>query len=161
MRIVHSIATFTRPSDTTAYTSGDLVANSVTAGSVVPMTFVTAGKGFDLDRVNLLHSSATPTNASFRLHLYKDSPTIANGDNGAWSTTASGWIGSVDITATAPTFTDTGRGSGVNLINSNYAPLSFCPDKDGIIYGLLEARAAYTPASAEVFTVSVIGKAYD
>ena len=33
-------ASFTRPADTTAYASGDLVANSTTAGSVIPMTFV-------------------------------------------------------------------------------------------------------------------------
>lgn len=161
MRIVHSIATFTRPADTTAYASGDLVANSTTAGSVVPMAFVTSGKGFDLDRVNLLHSSTTVTNATFRLHIYKDSPTIANGDNAAWSTTASGWVGSIDIVATAPAFTDAGRGSGTNLINTNWAPLSFCPDKDGILYGLLEARGAYAPVSGEVFTLSIIGKAYD
>ena len=30
---------FTRPGDTTPYASGDLVANSTTAGSVVPLTF--------------------------------------------------------------------------------------------------------------------------
>ena len=32
-------ATLTRPADTTAYASGDLVANSTTAGSVTPLTF--------------------------------------------------------------------------------------------------------------------------
>jgi hypothetical protein len=35
-------ATFTRPSDTTAYASGDLVANSTTAGSVTPLTLTLA-----------------------------------------------------------------------------------------------------------------------
>ena len=32
---INSSASFTRPGDTTAYASGDLVANSTTAGSVV------------------------------------------------------------------------------------------------------------------------------
>jgi hypothetical protein len=46
-------ASFTRPADTNAYAAGDLVANSVTAGSVIPMTFAVAraaDKGFMVPR---------------------------------------------------------------------------------------------------------------
>src|SRR5712691_5766738 len=90
-------ATFTRPADTTAYTSGDLVGNSTTAGSVVPISFTFPAKRVKLYGAKITKSAAAVTNAKFRLHLYKDSPTPANGDNGAWSTTSANWIGSIDI----------------------------------------------------------------
>jgi len=37
-----SSASFTRPANTTAYADGDLVANSATAASVVPLTFTSS-----------------------------------------------------------------------------------------------------------------------
>lgn len=40
MSIGNPSASFTRPSNTTAYASGDLVANSTTTASVVPLSWV-------------------------------------------------------------------------------------------------------------------------
>jgi hypothetical protein len=40
-----SPVSFTRPADATAYASGDIVANSVTAGSVVPLNFPNVSNG--------------------------------------------------------------------------------------------------------------------
>ena len=162
MKIIQSISnTITRPADTTAYTSGDLIANSTTAGSVTPFTFyIPEGRGLKVWRAKLDRSNTSVTNASFRLHLYKDSPTCANGDNGAWSTTRSGYINSIDIVGTSPAFTDTASASGVWVNNSVFAPLMVVTDVDQIVYGLLEARAAYTPASGETFSVTLIGEAY-
>lgn len=161
MRIVNTTATFTRPNDTTAYASGDLVANNTTAGSVTPMSFVATGTGFRIQKVEMAKSTASVTNASFRLHLYKDSPTVANGDNGAWSSTASGWVGSFDITAPTTAFTDSYKQVGTFVINSNYAPTLISPDADGRFYGLLECRGAYTPGALETFTLTLVGEAYD
>lgn len=152
--------TFTRPSDTTAYTSGDLIANSTTAGSVTPMTFNTGSRGLKLWRVALARSATSVTNASFRLHLYKDLPTVANGDNGAFSGIVAGYLGFVDIDGTAPAFTDSARAHGTPTTNSNQSQMYIVPDVDNLIYGLLEARGAYTPASGETFTVSLIGESY-
>lgn len=143
---------FTRPADTTAYASGDLVANSTTAGSVAPIVLTTvqeAGGSRSVQRVRLSKSGTSVTNASFRLHLYNVAPTCANGDNGAWSTTgASGYLGSVDVTIDKA-FTDGATGSTA-LSGAN-----FVFDQAAALYGLLEARAAYTPISGEVFTVNV------
>src|SRR5216683_623958 len=59
MQILNCTASFTRPADTTAYTSGDLIANSVTNTSVVPMTFQLYGvAGVKIWRVNLLNNNA-------------------------------------------------------------------------------------------------------
>jgi hypothetical protein len=140
-------ASFTRPADVTAYASGDLVANSTTAGSVVPMA-ITAGQvanaSFQVRRVRIRKSGTSTTNASFRLHLYNASPTPANGDNGAWSTNqAANYLGAIDVTVDKA-FTDGAAGQATTEINAK-----------GALYGLLEARGAYTPASAEAFTVSL------
>ena len=141
---------FTRPSNTTQYASGDLVANSTTAGSVTPLSYTIGGKqeGY-VKRAKVKKSDTSTTNASFRLHLYDASPTCSNGDNGAWLTTNSSYLGSIDITVDKA-FADAAQGEGVPAVGSEVA----IPNgTDQIIYGLLEARAAYTPASAEVFTV--------
>jgi len=98
----HVTATFTRPADTTAYASADLVANSTTAGSVTPMSFAVGrpNAGGQIRRVRIVKSGTSAANATFRLHLYSASPTVANGDNGAFSTDkAANYNGFVDVTA--------------------------------------------------------------
>ena len=148
---VVAAATFTRPADTTAYASGDLVANSTTAGSVTPLSFSVgrAGYGGSVRRVRVVKSGTTATNAAFRVHLYTTSPTAANGDNGAWSTSgAAGYVGYLDVAASLA-FTDgcSGVAAAAAGTELNYTSAT--------LYGLLEARAAYTPASGETFTVSL------
>lgn len=150
--VARSSATFTRPADTTAYASGDLAANSVTAGSVVPLTFNLArvtGRGGMIRRARLRKTGTGITNALFRLHLYSASPTPANGDNGAWSTDkALNYVGSIDFTVDKA-FTDGASGNGVPNVGTE---IVFTADT---YYGLLEARGAYTPISAEVFDISL------
>jgi hypothetical protein len=143
-------ARFTRPADTTAYASGDLVANSTTAGSVVPLSYAVGGGVFQIRRVRIFKSGTSTTNAAFRVHLYTASMTAANGDNAAWSTNrAANYLGSVDVTVDKA-FTD--GAAGVATVEANCAV-------PGTLYALIEARGAYTPASAEVFNV-VLEAAY-
>lgn len=149
------VASFSRPADTTAYASGDLVANSTTAGSVVPMTFsvgrVSGGAGM-IRRVRLRKTGTSTTNAAFRLHLYRTSPTPSNGDNGAWLTNqAANYIAAIDITV-GMAFTDGASGNGVPNVGSE---INFKLASGTDIYGLLEARGAYTPASGETFTIEI------
>lgn len=146
---------FTRPADTTIYASGDLVANSTTAGSVAPITVAAArvngGTGM-IRRVRLTTSSTSLTNASFRIHFYKSSPTFTNGDNGAWLTTESTYLGACDITLDK-TFSDAAKGIGSPNIGSE---INFDTVGGSVnLYAVVEARAAYTPTSAEVFTLAV------
>lgn len=140
----------TRPADTTQYASGDLVANSTTAGSVTPIQFTVtrvAAGSVAVRRVRLRKSGTSTTNASFRLHLYGVAPTVTNGDNGAWLTTqAASYIGSVDVTCDRA-FSDGAFGSATITNDLNLKLAS-----GRIIYGLTEARAAYTPADSEVLT---------
>jgi hypothetical protein len=124
------------------------MANSTTAGSVVAMTFTPvtrgSGKSVQIRRVRVVKTGTSVTNCSVRLHLYNTSSiTCANGDNGAWSTDkAANHAGHIDVTVDQ-VFTDGAFGQATCEINTNVLSL----------YGLLEARGAYTPANAEVFTV--------
>lgn len=144
-------ASFTRPADTTAYASGDLVANSTTAGSVVPLALepaLIAGGTRLVRRVKLRKSGTGVTNASFRVHFYDASPTVANGDNGAWSTNlVAEYLGWADVTIDKA-FTDGALGIGAP---ASGAEIPF--GRAAGLFALIEARGAYTPASGEVFTV--------
>lgn len=150
---------FSRPADTTAYTSGDLVANSTTAGSVVPLSWAVAryatGSG-QVRRARLKKTTNTTTAATFRLHLYATSPTCTNGDNGAWLTTQSGYLGSIDLDisgANGRVFSDpAAEVVGTPAVGTE---VGFDVASGTTIYGLLEARGAYTPGSSETFTVEL------
>lgn len=161
MKIIEVSSSFTRPADTTAYAQGDLVANSTTAGSVTPLTFkIPYGRGLKVHRVNITRSDATVTNAKFKVHFFKDSPTVANGDNGALSATVSGYLGTISVDGSGQAFSDDGSAFGVYVNNSVFAPMVCLADVDQKIYGLVSADAAYTPTSGGTFTVSIIGEAY-
>lgn len=145
---------FTRPADTTAYASGDLVANSTTAGSVVPIQLSVArinGGAGQIKRVRLKKSGTGVTNAAFRVHFYTATPVPSNGDNGAWLTTDTGWIGSFDVTIDKA-FTASAQGVGIPTTGTE---LSFNVAAGAkVLFALIEARGVYTPASAETFTLA-------
>lgn len=151
-------ANFTRPSDTTVYASGDLLADSTTAGSVHPLQFTMPAANVKINRIRLTKSGAATSNASFRIHLYGEGPTVANGDNAAWSTTESTYYGSVDLDASSKAFTD--KGVGLAFINTGGDSQFIAAPTALIVYGLLETRAAYTPTSAEVFTAYLTCETY-
>lgn len=157
--LITSQASFTRPNDTTTYASGDLVADSTTAGSVHPLQFTFPTANFKIQRVGLVLSGAVNTLGSFRLHFYSNGPTVANGDNAAWSTTESIYMGDVDIDCTLRTFTDHAQGFG--LFATSDVPLYLVINPATLlVYGLLEARAAFVPIANETFTVTLYGETF-
>jgi hypothetical protein len=150
-------AAFTRPNDTTAYAVGDLVANSTTAGAVVPLkidlgNIAAVGHGMTrITRARLTKSGTSPTNANFRIHLYEALPVAQNGDNGAWSTDhAANWLGNIDVTAMLA-FTDGCTGTGSATAGSEL----FLRLASGSIFALIEAKAAYVPVANETFTLTL------
>ena len=156
MSNIYGIANFTRPADTTAYASGDLVANSTTAGSVAAMEFTGSRnmkQVFWIRKVKLHKSGTSVTNAAFRVHFFRAAPTtVTNGDNGAFSVSGvADYIGAVDVTLNRA-FTDGAAGFGAPIVGNEM----IVKQAAGVsIYALIEARGAYTPSSAEVFTVTL------
>jgi len=154
---VRASANFTRPADTTAYAAGDLVANSTTAGSVAPMSFAgivrQAGGGGLVRRAKLRKSTTTLTNASFRIHLFSATQTSAGGDNAALNLPGvADYLGSFDVTMDRA-FNDGALGIGLPTVGDSIA--LDIPSTGTTIYAFLEARAAYTPGNAEVFTLEL------
>jgi hypothetical protein len=157
--------TFTRPADTTAYAAGDLVANNTTAGSVVPLAFASAvreeGACLRIERVRLIASNTSLTNASFRVYIFRVSPTVSVGDNGALNASSvlalsdvKDLIGWADITLDrSGTASAVGRG-----VPSTGSGMTASPTTGTTLYGLIEATAAYTPTSGETFTVALEGQ---
>lgn len=154
--IITPSATFTRPNNTTAYSANDLVANHATAGSVVPMSFDMTKYGHAANgkvrRVRLFKDDETVTNASFSLHLFSASPTVTNGDNGAFAVaTAETFLGSVAVDMSTGAFAST-----TDLMECAVVSPEINVDLGaGRLYGLLEALGAYEPAAQEVFTVTL------
>lgn len=164
-------AQFARPGDTTAYADNDLIANSVTAASVVPLVFrfATNARFLQIDRALLRKSSTGVTNPAFRLNLFSALPTIAtNGDNSAMSGNTSGaanFIGGLQTSGVVSAFAD---GSVVNLLpmfGASPFPLPLLLPTNGfinngelVLYGLLEAKAAYAPGNAETFNVTLFAR---
>lgn len=158
--VISAVQTFTRPANTTAYTAGDMVANSATAGSVTPMQFTIARANDIPARIisgSIMKSGTTnpPTGAIFYLHLYSAAPTVSasSGDNLAFQTTDKDIYLGVMQGTTDRLFDDGfwGALTPVTRLTIPFAPATGTQ----IIYGLLEVRGALAPASGEVFTVKI------
>ncbi|MFZ5705729.1 MAG: hypothetical protein ACOY5R_10725 [Pseudomonadota bacterium] len=146
-------ATFARPANTTAYAVGDIVANATAANAVTPLVLAVAGaagQAGKVTRVSVAKSSTVTADAAFRLHLYAKAPTPANGDNGALSANgvASNYLGSADVTV------DKAQGDGAIGFADVAIPFQ-CESGVLTLFGLLEARGAYVPASGETLKVAV------
>jgi hypothetical protein len=160
MMISSPSANFTRPADTTAYAAGDLVANSTTAGSVTPLSWTLRSSNingpFTIKRAIVSKSGTSVTNFNVRLHLYSATQTVANGDNGAFSSTGAatylGYLSCDGTTTPGAKLSDGAVAIGAATAGSE---INARLPSGTTIYGLLEAVAAYTPASAEVFTVTL------
>ena len=148
-----SVVTITRPSNTTAYTAGDVVGDT-TGSAIISLTSAGPSGGFViLQSVSLVFSDASVPSGmgAFRLHLYSASPT-AIADNAAFdllSAERANYMGYVDI----PTPQDFG--------SSLYAQVDY-PGRliklgtaSTTLFAELETRGAYTPASASTVQVRV------
>jgi hypothetical protein len=156
MQVWNPSVSFVRPNDSTAYSPGDLVANSTTPGSVTPLSFPLGGNSMPgtthIARVRLSKSGTATANAAFRAHFYGASPTVANGDNGVWSTDqAANYLGAIDVTS-MKAFTDGCAEVGAAAAG---AEMLIRLPAGATVFALLEARGAYAPAANETFTLAL------
>ena len=153
-------ASFTRPANADVYGTADLVANSVTAGSVVPLAFHLGAGGGRITQVRLSKSDSDVTGALFTVYLFGSSPTSAVGDNVAFTTASFSLSDIIDVVAV---------GQMVAASDDDYAMMNIgdATFLEGVytsketIYALVGTAGAYTPASGEVFTVALTFESYD
>ncbi len=145
-------ASFARPADTTAYAVNDAVANSTSAPTI--LTFANAariagGSGY-IVKAELCTDQAACI-AAFRLHLFTTSVTPVN-DNAAYTslwTNRLSRVGFIDFPAVAQ------EGSGSTSAFALWVgQLLYVTDSaTASLYGLLETKTAFTPASAQNFSI--------
>lgn len=150
----------TRPADTTAYTVGDLLANSTTAGSVTPFTFTHDGvvQPVQVSRFIMRSSNDTVTNKNFQIYIFSRSPVVTNGDNGAFAVTGPNGTDNLGGVFGSSVAVNTGAGS-INYFYPMDAAGTFA---NGWIpqvftlpfFALIKVNAAYTPTSGETFDLT-------
>jgi len=149
-----STYSFNKVSGTTAYEANDLVANHATAGSVVPMSFAVRNQANGIIRAaRLFKSSTTTTDATFTLHLFESLPTPGNGDNGAFAlASAVGYLDGVALDLSSGAIVGT---AGAYKRAGGLAICFQLPTITSRLYGLLQVMDTYTPASSELFTITL------
>lgn len=158
-KIVSVSDTFDRPPNTTTYGANDLVSNSATAASVTPLKFGVGRGGFKIHAIHMTKSDETDVaNADFDLNLWTSPVTSTAGDNEAWSVAASeptGYLGEYDLPVMIAHSTEaaTHLFAGETGMSASGIPGH---TSTGYIYGLIQADGAYSPASAETFTVTLV-----
>ena len=152
-KVYRSVATVTRPSNTTAYTAGDVVGD--TGGSaVITLTGAgPAGGSVLIQSVSLICSdSAVPSGmAGFRVHLYNVAPG-ATADNAAFDLVSgdrAGYLGYVDLPSPAD------FGSSLYAQTDYPGRLIKLAAASTSCFVEIETRGAYTPVSASTMTLQV------
>lgn len=148
----------TRPSDTTAYIANDVVSDSTGATTLLdftPMMRVNAGTGYLVGaRLSTDKKSITPR---FRVHLFNASnPTLA-ADNAAWKEVyadASKRLGYFDLPGMI-TAADTANSNVSRAMDFTLRIPLFAAAASQHVYAALETLDAFTPASAEKFTLTL------
>ena len=144
-------STLTRPANTTAYSSSQIIASSTTAGSVVvPRFTLPGGKGF-VPRLRLTTSATTGWGTTLTITLWRAAPTYTNGDGGTYAvaTGAASRIGQFSCTLTQ--YGD-GASGECSVTVGNFATTSLPSGTS--VYWDLQTTASATPISGQTFTLS-------
>lgn len=149
----------TRLANATQYTAGDIISDHATvptAGAYFTLDLKTTAQGYGSVTFTdfTLHKSDTDvTLASFAVFLFTTLPTLANlDDNAACAITDAEFKeckGVVPFAAADWTAAITGD---IQTVNSTIGVV--LGSASSIVYGVLMATAAYTPASGEIFTLT-------
>jgi hypothetical protein len=148
-----SVATFTRPADTNAYTANDAVANDTGAATLIDFGEVVdnVGDGGYITKAWLYTNQSTNT-ARFRLWLFVTDAFGTPNDNASGLINlvrAAGTMGYIDFPACA-------AGSGVAFAFTYGSPLNFQTQvaaNTKHLFGYLQTLDAFTPVSGQLFGI--------
>lgn len=143
----------TRPADTTTYAAGDVLAESTSAATVwtFPGFARAAGLGGILQGAELIGSTAQALKLDAELWLFDTVPTTQN-DNAAWAPTDAELESSLGYIAFATANWKTAGANGLIMVDGLAKSLQ-CAAAATSLFGVLVARNAYVPTSAEKWTV--------
>jgi hypothetical protein len=152
--ITNPTSTLTRPSNTTAYAPGQLIASSTTAGSVVVPSFsiASAAGGAILPRIRI-RASLSPSSwqgVNLSVNLWSAAPTYTNGDAQPYAvaTGSATWLANYLVTLTQ--FGDGAVGAGP-LTGANEMALKLASGT--AVYWDLQVLNSATPAAGQTFTL--------
>lgn len=157
-QVAQSVATITRPANTTAYADGDVIADSTSAAAALKFPGVCGdGEGAVL-RAAMFSSSVLPgTKLNADLWLFHTAPTAYGNDNEAFALSDADLLNCVAVIALDGTAAANLKAGALNyaVFNQNLAMPVKSLTTDRALYGVLVARNAYTPASGEVITIKL------
>lgn len=145
----------TRPNDTNAYAAGDVVCNSTSAPVI--LTFAGAvNTDFQMGviaQATLIDSSNVSTKLDCELWLFDTTITMDN-DNAAFTPTDAELATLVGIIPFSTAYWKVGDSSSNAVCHVQGLSIPFnVVHASNALYGVLVARAAYTPTAQEIFTV--------
>jgi hypothetical protein len=146
-------ATITRPSNTTAYTAGDVVGDTSGSAIITLSNFGPSGGYVVIQSASLVFSdSAVPSGmTSFRLHFYSSSPT-AVADNAAFDLASgerSSYMGYLDFS------TPLDFGSTLYSQVDYVGRMMQLASGSSTVYAELQTIGGYTPVSASTVSVRI------
>lgn len=152
-KLVKVSANFTRPSDTTAYTTGDAVTNSTSAPVVFQLDLgalgAVNGQGIEIRRLSVVSSVKQSTLPLFNVFLSATTFTATN-DNAA-----------LDIDDTTQQANGAWFNCDVQNFTASNSRVEYLANPQAMVlaaadtklYGTIQAANAYTPVSGEVFYI--------
>lgn len=152
------VANFTRPADTTAYAVGDVVCNSTSAPTVLTFSGManSNGLGGTIHAAFLYLGSNPSTKPVFDLFLFDTAPTIDN-DNAVFTPTDSEILNCVGVISFGVASVGDTSGTGTNMVYQAVPMLPYvCASGATALYGVLVARNAVTPTSADTYNFRLV-----
>lgn len=147
-------ASFTRPSNVTAYAALDVVGGATPTNTFANAVATAGGSGM-IKTARIVTDQVANTSV-FRLHLFRSTPTSPPADNSPyvvrWDDRASR-IGYIDFPAMA---TEGSTALAAETMNQAVDLPFVAANKATSIYALLETLGAWTPASAQLFLIELI-----
>lgn len=146
--------TKTRPADTNVYAIDDTVSESTSAGTVWTFgNFARSnGLGGILQSAQLIISTAQALKLDAELWLFDTTPATTLNDNVAWAPTDAELKTVIAVLPFGASGWRTGSGNGITEIKGLSDSIQ-CATAATSIFGVLRAKNAYIPTSAEDITI--------
>lgn len=154
-------ATVTRPANATPYSANQVITATGGGALVIPNVVRVPGKGALLLSVQLIDAVFAATPLQPVIWLFNSPPTSLV-DGATLALTLADAVAKIGVIPLYQTYPDnsTASPSGIRTFQASTSPLVIFPPAGTTIYAYIVTGAAYTPISAETFTL-VLGLSQD